>query len=264
MNSVFLGMQNATNNEIKLLRKLGQKKYRQKEQSFLVEGIRAVEQVLGNNLVDVHSVFVRDTAVSDLSFIIINAEPKRMDAGVFDEISDTENTQGVIALCRMPQQPKVNVLAKKEGLIIATDAIQDPGNMGSIIRTAAWFGAKAIIAGKGSVDVYHPKVVRSTAGATGSTPVLQETLLDILDVFESRGWQSLLLDAGKNAKSLREIERTSKTILVVGNEGNGVSEELLQSFREKVKIESAGSDRTVESLNAAMAVGIALYALGGE
>lgn len=254
-------MKKASNNEIKLLRKLNRKKYREKEQRFIVEGERAVEQVVENGLVEVEMVFVVEgRAVSDQ----LSALSVFMEEDVFDEVSDTDNPQGILAVCKMPEEVQPGKLAGESGVIVATDAIQDPGNMGTILRTAAWFGAKVLIAGKGSVDVYHPKVVRSTAGATGSLPVLTGDLEEVLGQLEKSGWEVLLLDGGDEAEPLRSVQPAEKTILVVGNEGNGISEKLLNSGRRKVKIESAPGQEKVESLNAAVAVSIGLWQLRVE
>ncbi len=254
-------MRNASNNEIKLLRKLAHKKYREKEQRVIVEGERAVEQVLENGLVEVEKVFVVEgKAVSDqLSAFSAWVEP-----GIFDEIADTQNTQGILALCIMPGEISPEALASQDGVIVATDAIQDPGNMGTILRTAAWFGAKALIAGKGSVDVYHPKVVRSTAGATGSIPVLTGNLQDVFETLERSDWEIILLDGGEESVKLGSVQPAKKTVIVVGNEGNGISQLLLNSGRKKVSIESGEHTDKVESLNAAVAVSIALWKLLGE
>lgn len=254
-------MRKVSNNEIKLLRKLARKKYREKEQRLVVEGERAVEQVVENGLIEVETVFVVEgRAVSDqLSAISVFVEED-----VFAEVADTENPQGILAVCKMPEDIKLSELASQSGVIVATDAIQDPGNMGTMLRTAAWFGAKALIAGKGSVDVYHPKVVRSTAGATGSIPILTGDLEEVLVELENSDWQVMLLDGGDEAEPLRSVQPADKTILVVGNEGNGISEKLLNSGRKKVKIESAPGQKQVESLNAAVAVSIGLWQLRVE
>ena len=251
-------MRNASNNEIKLLRKLARKKYREKEQRFVVEGARAVEQVLENGLLEVETVFISEQMVNNTQ---LSVESVLIGEDVLIEVADTENPQGILAVCKMPEEIGVEELAKQSGLIVATDAIQDPGNMGTILRTSAWFGVKALIAGKGSVDVYHPKVVRSTAGATGSIPVLSGVLEEIFGELEKSGWEILLLDGSAESVSLRSVQPKEKTLLVVGNEGNGISEHLLNSGRKKVKIESGGATDKVESLNAAVAVSIALWGL---
>jgi|AntRauTorcE11897_2_1112592.scaffolds.fasta_scaffold00060_43 TrmH family RNA methyltransferase len=254
-------MRKASNNEIKLLRKLGRKKYREKEQRFVVEGERAVEQVVENRLVEVEVVFISQRIADSFQTSALSA---MVEDSIFEELADTENTQGVLALCKMPEDIQPQKLAGESGIIVATDAIQDPGNMGTILRTAAWFGAKALIAGKGSVDVYHPKVVRSTAGATGSIPVLNWELEDVFTELEKSGWEALLLDGGADSVKLGSVQPAEKTIIVVGNEGNGISQSLLDSRRKKVRIESAPGQEKVESLNAGVAVSIALWGLSDK
>ena len=253
-------MRKASNNEIKLLRKLARKKYRVQEQRFVVEGERAVEQVVEHGLIETETVFVGERfKVQEVRFK--GVEVCILEDEVFTEVADTDNPQGILAVCKIPGEIKVGKLAGETGIIVATDAIQDPGNMGTILRTAAWFGAKALVAGKGSVDVYHPKVVRSTAGATGSIPVLTGDLEELFNELENSGWQVMLLDGGDSAEPLRTIQPADKTILVVGNEGNGIHKNLLNSGRKKVKIESAPGQEKVESLNAAVAVSISLFQL---
>ena len=251
-------MKSASNNQIKLLRKLGQKKYREKEGMFVVEGERAVEQVLENGILNVREIFVDKEANS---YQLLANSCYQIDTKTFNELSDTENSQGILAVCEIPKEVSVEELLKKEELIVATDRIQDPGNLGTIVRTAAWFGASAILIGKGSVDLHHPKVVRSTAGATGVLPFRNSDLKQDLEVMEKEGWQILLLDGNEGALPISEISSTSKTILIVGNEANGVDANLVISSRKRVMIPPAKENRSVESLNAAIALSIALYQL---
>lgn len=252
-------MRKASKNEIKLLRKLGQRKYREKERLFIAEGERTVQQILENHLVDVISVFVKKEQGARFEEQSLRLQLLEIEDDVFDEISDTENTQGILALCKYPKEPDLKKILQQEGIILATDAIQDPGNMGTMIRTAAWFGVKAILAGKGSVDVYHPKVVRSTAGATGSIPIISGDLEEELAILHENGWEVFLLDGGEKSASLTNIQPSKKMVLVVGNEANGIDEKLLSTYKS-VKIE--GNSESVESLNAAIAVGIALFGFG--
>lgn len=254
-----------SNRTLTLLRKLNQKKYRQREQLFLIEGARAVQQVLENGSLEVQELFFDEGQEYWLqqqwSARIQRKDALIIDSKTFAEVSDTDNPQGVIALCRMPEEADPGQLAQRSGLILATDAIQDPGNLGTIIRTAGWFGVQGLLSGKGTADLFHPKVVRSTAGATGTVSFLNGDLKEILPVFEEAGWQIVLLDAGAESKPLREIERNNKVIIVVGNEANGVDSALFAESRIKARIPSPGDDKKVESLNAAIAASIALYAL---
>lgn len=253
-------MKTASNNQIKLLRKLGQKKYREKEGLFVVEGERAVEQVLENGILRVREVFVdKETK----SYQLTAKSSYLIDTKIFDELSDTENSQGILAICEIPEEVSIEELSKKEGLIIVTDRIQDPGNLGTIVRTAAWFGATTLLVGKGTVDLHHPKVVRSTAGATGVLPYRNSDLKQDLEVLEKEGWQILFLDGNRGAVPISKMNLTNKTVLIVGNEANGVDRNLITSSRKRVMIPSSEENRSVESLNAAIALSIALYQLNG-
>ncbi|MEO9887496.1 MAG: RNA methyltransferase [Balneola sp.] len=252
-------MNNASNNQIKLLRKLGQKKYREKEGLFIVEGERAVEQVLENSVIKVGDVFLEEEKAKSCQLTADSFYT--LDSKIMNEVTDTENSQGILAICEIPSEISIQELSKKEGLIIATDRIQDPGNLGTIVRTSAWFGASAILVGKGSVDLFNPKVVRSTAGATGMLAYKNSELSKDLEAMENAGWQVLMLDGNAGAEPIKNIELSEKTILMVGNEANGIEKKFFGPNRKRVMIPSVENNRSVESLNAAIALSIALYQL---
>ncbi len=258
-NPKVIDLQEASINQIKLLRKLSQRKHRDKEQLFFIEGERAVEQVLGNGLIQVDSIFVEEGKANSYelmanSFILPNK--------LFQEISDTENPQGVLAVCKMPNPISLEELQNiGSGVIVATDAIQDPGNLGTIVRTASWFGSSAILLGKGTVDLFNPKVVRSTVGATGVLPFVTGDLNEMLEQLETVGWQTLLMDGNSGAEPIHQITKTKKTILVVGNEANGIADELIKPNRKRVLIPSKSTSKSVESLNAAVALSLGLWSV---
>ena len=252
-------MEKASNNQIKQLRKLGQRKNREKQRLFFVEGKRAVEQVVENNLIEVLEIFV--TEAESENFIASSKNVFVLESSTFNEVADTENPQGVLAVCKMPNEVDSLSLVQEKGIIVAFDRIQDPGNMGTMIRTASWFGAKAMIIGKGSVDIYNPKVVRSTMGATGVLPSATGELNTIFEQLEQQGWKVLLLDGNPGAMKLQDVGTHEKIILVVGNEANGIDPDLITENRARVMIPCFGDGMGVESLNAAMALGIALYGI---
>lgn len=258
----------ASNRQLTLLRKLNRKKYRQKERLFLLEGARAVQQVIETESIAVKTFFFEEDQqywLKDEWRIYVNKiEFRTLNTALFAEVSDTDTPQGVLALCRMPNEADIEELAKGHGIIVAFDAVQDPGNLGTIIRTATWFGATGLLSGKGTVDLFHPKVVRSTAGATGVIPHKNGELSEILAVFEERGWATFLLDAGAGALSLPEVKPTDKAIVVVGNEAHGIDADLINDRRKKVRIPSPHKKPQVESLNAGVAASIALYDVAGK
>ncbi|MEX0594457.1 MAG: RNA methyltransferase [Balneolaceae bacterium] len=237
-------------------RTLSRRKGREREGLFLIEGERAVRQVISNGRLKVESVLQEEG--TDLS-IPGTERVVRLDRETFRSISCAETPQGIMAVATIPAEAEVERVRHSRGILLALDAIQDPGNLGTLLRTALWFGVEGVLIGKGTVDVWNPKVVRSTAGATGALPWISGELETLIEELETAGWETALLDIGENSKDLSTFSTSPRQILVVGNEGNGIRENLRQPHRPLVRIDG-DSDR-VESLNVAIAGGIALYSL---
>lgn len=255
-------MEKASLKQTKLWRKLSQKKYRAEYGFFVAEGERCVEQILQNGKIEIEALLISDTGKFDSS--VAGGIPKyRIPEEEMHSITDTGTPQGVAAICKIPDEPDPMQIAGDSGIIIAADGMQDPGNLGTIIRTASWFGANAILAGTGTVDPWNPKVIRSTAGATGALPVVSGNLEHLLSEYEKAGWQVYLLEGSTLSVDVKKITGDKKMILVAGNEANGISDALFKSSRQKIKI-SGGRFRGVESLNAAIALSIALFHFSGS
>ena len=174
---------------------------------------------------------------------------------VAKEISETEQTQGVFAYCRQPQYEEADQHQWKKLLLI--DAVQDPGNIGTMIRTADAAGLDAVILGKGCADPFNPKTVRSAQGSHFHIPVVRQELIIWIDRLKDNNIP--IIGTGlKKAVALNELEAQSSFALLVGNEGSGVDEELLAQADQIVKIPLFGK---AESLNVAVATGILLYTL---
>ena len=142
-------------------------------------------------------------------------------------------------------------------MILAIDGLQDPGNLGTLVRTAAWFNAAGLFLGLGTTELYQPKVVRSTAGATGMLAAAEGELAVMLDEAASAGRPIIILDGGENAVPLESTRFPTNSVIVVGNEGRGVSPSILNLSYPKVRI--SGNASNVESLNAAVAASIAMH-----
>jgi len=246
----------ASNRQLTEWRKLLQGKYRKRENKFIAEGLRCVEQILSQNRIKIEAVVVeKDFHLGD-SFKSSDLKLFEVDTEDFNSMSDTDTPQGVLAICHTPKETTLEELTQSDGLLIALDAVQDPGNLGTMIRTASWFNVSGLLIGNGTVEPFHPKVVRSTAGATGALPYIKTDLSEALKNFEAVGWNVSALDGGTESVSLKEVQTPKNNILIVGNEGNGVNPELMTA-RKRIRIE--GNADNVESLNAAVALSIALY-----
>lgn len=257
-------IQIASKNQITRLRKLQKRKYRDEFHLYIAEGARTVEQILRNSPGSVSEIFFDQSVHWDQILKkgeLFNSDTLRfLPSDLFSELSDTENSQGIMAVCKIPDEMDPEEKShQKTGCLLALDRIQDPGNMGTIIRTAAWFGIDGLLLAKGCVDIFHPKVVRSTAGATGIIPSKNGNLEDIFTRFELNGWQVVLLAPDTDTEPISEFEPSKKVIITIGNEGNGIEPGLFKMNRKVISIPGEVQNKKVESLNAAVASGIALY-----
>lgn len=245
-----------SNRQLTEWRKLLQGKYRKRENKFIAEGLRCVEQIIKQKRIKIEALVVEEDFNLDETFKNSGLNLYEVNTEDFNSLSDTDTPQGLIAICRTPKESTSDVLTQKDGLLVAVDAVQDPGNLGTMIRTASWFDVAGLLIGHGTVDPFHPKVVRSTAGATGALPYVKTDLSGTLKNFEAVGWSVSALDGGTESVSLKEAQTPTHNILIIGNEGSGVNPELMTG-RKRIRID--GNPENVESLNAAVALSIALY-----
>lgn len=244
-----------TNNELKYYSSLKIKKYRELENKFLVEGAHLIEECLSSpyrNLIQ--KIIIRDNFdVSKLNISSFKTEiTSQRD---FEKLSDTVNPQGIIAVVNMPEITNHKI---SDNLIIALENVNDPGNLGTITRTAYWFGINDILISENSADVYNSKTLRSSQGAVFHTnPSFDINLAEKLSELRSDGYNILLTDLDtSNNLSHFTIDKNKKYVLVFGNEANGVSSELKNLSFEKIKIESYSP---CESLNLAVSAGILIH-----
>lgn len=245
--------------QIQFVRQLKKKSVRQSTGLFVAEGLRTVEQVIANQKVRVQYLILDQNQLENTRMVQDNDIPVyRVSSSVFRQLCDTENTQGVMAVCRIPSSQTPEKMLGGQGMLLAMDRIQDPGNLGTVIRTAAWFGVSGILISPGTVDPFHPKVVRSTAGSTGFLPWLETDLKHFLRVSSQNGWRTCLLESGYGALPYKTCSPTGNDILVIGNEANGISDDLRKEEYPMIRIEPAASASGVESLNVAVAAGIVM------
>jgi RNA methyltransferase, TrmH family len=250
-------IQGKDNSLIKYVKKLKDKKYRVKESAFIVEGFRFVDEALKSGF-EVPYLFVSQSAADNGSYLnianIINHDTKSyiVTDAVIKEISDTENPQGIVAVVKTDSY---SFESYKDGFYVLVDKIQDPGNMGTIIRTSHAAGALGIIYTKGTVDVYNEKTLRSTMGSVFHIPIIEDNDLSILKALKLKGFK-LIVSSLDTSKNFFQADLKGNLIICIGNEGNGVSDEIYTLSDEKVKIPMPGK---AESLNASVAAGIMIY-----
>ena len=175
---------------------------------------------------------------------------------LFASLCDTVHSQGVIAVARKPEAAEEDFRAEPAGPVVVLDQLRDPGNAGTIIRTAEAAGFHGIIAVRGSVDLYAPKVVRSAAGSLLRMPVLTDVSAQEAIALIRDSGRTLVVTALEKAEDCFEAELPRRAALVIGNEGRGVSPSFLEAADRRVRIPMQGE---IESLNAAVAAGILMY-----
>jgi TrmH family RNA methyltransferase len=245
-----------------LARDLKRRKSRDKHRLFVAEGIRAVEELLRSPLT-IKGVLVASQIVESPRGQALVAqieqcglERQAVDAREFASAAETDSPQGVMALAEIPNHAFTSLGKDWKGTLVVLDAVQDPGNVGTILRTAAALGARATVALPGTVDLWNAKVVRSGMGAHFKHLAFSATW-DELDAMR-REHDTRIVAADAGGVPVTQVTRAERMALVVGNEGAGLSTASRQRADQVVAL-SISPD--IESLNVAVATGILLYAL---
>ncbi len=236
------------NKKYKLLNKLRQKKYRIAEKKIVIEGYRMIKQALELGKEPVFIVYRDDYTnrfrVSEADIVL--------DRALFDMVSDTVNSQGVLAVFDLNEVGARNTKSKH---VVVINAVQDPGNVGTIIRTCDAFGFDNIILTTGTADPYSDKCLRSTMSSVFAVNMTIMKVKDVLNYLEREGYD--LYVSSLNAKDvLSDVKKSEKMAIVFGNEANGVDEDFYTEDANTFKIVMTGLQ---ESLNVAIAAGITLY-----
>lgn len=245
-----------------LARDLGRRKAREKQSLFVAEGVRSVEELLRSGLTIRGALVAPQLATAPRGQALRNAlgdsgvEVAEVSEKDFRSAAETESPQGVIAIGEIPERSfdtlKIDAMCR----LLLLDGVQDPGNVGTILRTAAALGATATIALPGTVDLWNAKVIRSSMGAQFRHPAFHAEQDDVL-LFLDRS-KIVLWAADASGKALDRAGAPPRLAIAVGNEGSGLSEAIRAKAQRTVSLPiSAG----VESLNVAVAAGIILYEL---
>lgn len=245
-----------SNPQIKRLLQLQNKsKARNEEKVFVVEGIRMFLEVPEK---DVEKVYISETLYNrkkqDLKLEKFSYEI--LSDNVFKHVSDTKTPQGILCVVKQKKYELEKILQIENPHFIVLDNLQDPGNLGTIVRTAEGAGVTAVLMSRDTVDIYNPKTIRSTMGSIYRIPFLYvEDLVELLKYFRKRGVRSYA--AHLEGKQSYDKENYSEgTAILIGNEGNGLREEVAKNADIYVQIPMCGK---VESLNAAIAASVLMF-----
>jgi len=229
-------------NHIKLITSLSQKKYRQKHKLFVVEGVKVVQEFL-NSSYELEIVFSTDTDFSSTNkFIEVTDQELK-------KISSLKNPNKVLAIFKIPNQ--INPIT--DGLILALDSINDPGNLGTIIRLCDWFGIEQLVCSNETVDCFNSKVVQASMGSLTRVAV---SYLDLKKYLQNALAPIFLADI--DGLNVYKTKLPDSAVLVLGNEANGISDEIKQLVTTKITIPRYGAFQQTESLNVATASAILL------
>jgi TrmH family RNA methyltransferase len=246
------------NELIKHIKKLKDKKYRNESNEYIIEGIKLIEEAVREGA-NIKKIIICESTTktyempTNITLEIARYECIYVTEKVFNSITQVTNPQGIMAI--VEKQSVQKEIDFTQDIIVILDDVQDPGNLGTILRTVDSIGLNQIIVSQGTADSFNPKVVRSTMGAIFRINIIEsENMIETIKTIKKHHYK-LMVTSLQTDNSIYDI-RFNKKIIVIGNEANGVSKEIQELADEKAKIPMLGK---TESLNASVATGVVLY-----
>jgi TrmH family RNA methyltransferase len=233
-----------TAHTIKVLQSLDKKKFRQKYNLFLVEGNKIISE-LANSPYKVKEIF----SLNPEDITIKDVQVHQISEAELKKISMLQNPKDSVAVCFLKDENNFS----ENNLQLVLDGIQDPGNLGTIIRLADWFGIEQIVCSNDTVDFYNPKVIMATMGSFTRVNIVYKDLQEFFSKTEN-----LNIGTDMDGESIYEFKRRDKMNIILGNEGNGIRDFTESVLNHKITIPRFGKSQSTESLNVAVAAGIVL------
>lgn len=253
MQNNIINITSTSNETIKYFISLNDKKTRMNAKRFIVEGYHLVNEASKTNLLEA----IISTDEKELKKIN-NVKRYLVNDAIINKIATTKNPQNILGIVKMLDHNITNLLPIIKGnktKLIMLDDVNDPGNLGTIIRTAAGLGYDGIIMSPDTVDLYNEKVIRSTQGVMFKIPIIKANLQEVIKMLKKEK-VFCIGTALTNAKDVKHITKKDKFAICLGNEAKGISKEVLDNMDENVKI---AMNNDVESLNVSIAAGIIMY-----
>ncbi len=257
MTSTHTEIMSVQNARVKEWAQLLERRGRDKQAKYIIEGYHLIEEALrsGAPVETIMYSLEKGVPAGFADQVTPSVEWVGVSQAVLEKCSDTQTPQGVLAVVARPQLGMDELLAREHDLVVVLDGVQDPGNLGTIIRSADAVGAKAVVLGRGTVDLYNPKTIRSTMGSMYHLPIVEADLLELLPRARERGVR-LVTTSLQAQRSCYDTDLRQPTWLILGNEAKGVSPEVAAQSDVQVIIPMQGK---AESLNVAMAATILLF-----
>jgi TrmH family RNA methyltransferase len=233
-------------NKIKFIASLHKKKYRQKYNKFIVEGQKIINDIASSNYL-INEIYTSNKEIAEKypeSILIDNNQMKK--------ISALTNPSDILAVVEIPEQQELKKIP--ETMVLCLSDIQDPGNFGTIIRTADWFGIKTIVCSLNTVELYNPKTIQATMGAFVNINIYYTCLSEFL----KNNKDKTIYGTYMNGKNIYKTEINNNSIIILGNEGNGISKNIEKFIDTKITIPAFNENKKAESLNVSIATAIVL------
>lgn len=253
MQNNIINITSTSNETIKYFISLNDKKTRMNAKRFIVEGYHLVDEASKTNLLEA----IISTDEKELKKIN-NVKRYLVNDAIINKIATTRNPQNILGIVKMLDNNITNlvpIIKENKTKLIMLDDVNDPGNLGTIIRTAAGLGYDGIIMSPNTVDLYNEKVIRSTQGVMFKIPIIKANLQEVIKLLKKEK-VFCIGTALTNAKDVKHITKKDKFAICLGNEAKGISKEVLDNMDENVKI---AMNNDVESLNVSIAAGIIMY-----
>ena len=240
-----------SNNRIKFLRSLKLKKFRQKYKKFIIEGEKIATQVLNTDRYEIDSIYCLDSYASNNTNLLSSFKERLtiVKEGELERISLLKTPNKVLIVANMPEMMDASI--QLEGKNIYLDNVQDPGNMGAIIRIADWYGISQIICSPNSAEWFNPKVIQASMGSFLRVRIVYHDF-SLLPFSKEHKTYAAAMDG----ESVTKIQWSANSTLIIGNEGKGIQDQIMNRASHKVAIPKRSSHPDTESLNAAVACGI--------
>jgi RNA methyltransferase, TrmH family len=245
-----------TNQQIKFFRSLGQKKFRDETGLFIAEGLKLVEEAILNRPEQIKSLIISSKFSGHLHATLPgSAETIQISPAEFERISSLKSPQGILVVLKKPEE-KIPSITELENIVLVLDQISDPGNLGTIIRLADWFGIRFIICSKDTVECFNPKVVQASMGSLFRVQILYTDLDEYLN--ETRQKTGLTTYATSlTGSNIYQTHLKIPALIILGNESNGISGKLEHYIDHSLLIPNFSiTDRKTESLNVSVAAAI--------